>query len=129
MRGRGQDVVVIRKRAAMGNSTDLVRDAGAYASKPGDARRSGRAQGEAGMMPVHLAFAERGHEIAARLGVVTVGAVTHDTTSKGYFWAVYLPGLPNMPRPAKDAEAAKRAILHKVREWCEAAKLISTRRG
>ena len=79
-------------------------------------------------MPVHVTFDERAHTIEARLGVVTVGAVTHDTTSKGYFWAIYLPGMPNTPRPAKDADAARRAILHKVREWCEAARLITAAR-
>lgn len=99
-----------------------------YASKPGDARRTGRVEGAAGLVSVHVEFCERAHEIAVRLGVVTVGAVTHDTTSKGYFWAVYLPGMPQTPRPARDAEAAKRAILHKVKEWCEAARVISTRR-
>lgn len=100
-----------------------------YASKPGDARRSGRVERAAGLMPVHVEFAERAHAIEARLGVVTVGAVTHDTTSDGYFWAVYLPGMSQVPRPAHDADAGRRAILHKVREWCEAAKLISVRRA
>ena len=65
-----------------------------YQSKPGDARRSGRAD-PSGLVPVHVTFDERAHTIEARLGVVTVGAVTHDTTSKGYFWAIYLPGMPN----------------------------------
>jgi hypothetical protein len=118
MRNRGQSFTVeVRKRAPD------------YASKPGDARRSGRAQGAAGgMMPVHVEWSERANQIEARLGVVTVGAVTHDTTSKGYFWAVYLPGMPQTPRPARDSESAQRAIVHKVREWCEAAKLITTRR-
>lgn len=98
-----------------------------YASKPGDARRSGRAERAAGSVPVRIDFHERAHTIEARLGVVTVGAVTHDTTSKGYFWAVYLPGMPQVPRPARDADAARRAISHKVREWCEAAKVITVR--
>jgi hypothetical protein len=100
-----------------------------YSSKPGDSRRSGRVDRAAGLVPVLLDFHESANQIEARLGVVTVGAVTHDTTSKGYFWAVYLPGLPQVPRPAKDADAAKRAILHKVKEWCEAAKLITARRA
>lgn len=130
MSNRGQPFIVeVRKTSAVGKTENMVRDAGAYLSKPGDARRSGRVERAAGQLPVHVVFAERAHEVAARLGVVTVGAVTHDTTSKGYFWAVYLPGLPQIPRPAKDAEAAKRAILHKVQEWCEAAKMISVRRS
>lgn len=125
MRKRGQNFIVIRKPA----STGIARDLGAYASKPGDARRSGRAHDAAGMVAVHVEWAERANQIEARLGVVTVGAVTHDTTSKGYFWAVYLPGFVQTPRPAKDSDAAKRAILHKVKEWCEAAKLITARRA
>jgi len=98
-----------------------------YRSKPGDARRSGRAHHMAALSPCHLDFVERANMIEARLGVVTVGTVTHDTTSKGYFWAVYLPGMPGTPKPARDEDAARRAILHRVREWCEAAKLISVR--
>lgn len=105
------------------------RNGAGYASKPGDARRSGRVHDVAGLAPCHVEFVERANVIEARLGVVIVATVTHDTTSKGYFWATDLPGLPDIPRPAKDTDAAKRAILHKVREWCEAAKLISTRRG
>jgi hypothetical protein len=100
-----------------------------YASRPGDARRSGKAEGQAaGLDAVRIEFHERANQIEARLGVMTVGAVTHDTTSKGYFWAVYLPGVDQMPKPARDDDAARRAILHKVREWCEAAKVISVRR-
>jgi hypothetical protein len=97
-----------------------------YASKPGDARRSGRAD-PGGLMPVNVDFSERSAVIEARLGVVTVGIVTHDTTSEGYFWAVYLPGVSPSPRPARDVEAARRAIVHKVREWCEAARVITVR--
>jgi hypothetical protein len=117
MSNRGQSFVVEVKRSG-------------YASKPGDARRSGKAEGQAaGLEPVRLEFVERSHVIEARLGVVVVGTVTHDTTSKGYFWAVYLPGMMQTPKPARDPEAGRRAILHKVKEWCEAAKLISTRRA
>jgi hypothetical protein len=118
MSNRGHSFVVeVRKRGAD------------YKSKPGDARRSGRADRAAVLLPVHVEFHERANQIEARLGVVTVGAVTHDTTSKGYFWAVYLPGLATVPRSARDAEAAKRAILHKTQEWCEAAKLITAKRA
>ncbi|WP_316234987.1 MULTISPECIES: hypothetical protein [unclassified Bradyrhizobium] len=99
-----------------------------YASKPGDARRSGRANNVAGLLPVHIDFHERAQSIEARIGVVTVGVVTHDVASKGYFWAVDLPGLPKAPRPARDADAAQRAIIRKIGEWCEAAELISARR-
>jgi hypothetical protein len=102
---------------------------GDYTSKPGDARRSGRSGDRAGTLPVHVVFRDRAQSIEARLGVVIVGAVTHDTTSKGWFWAVYLPGLPCVPKPARDVESARDAIAHKVREWCEAAQLISTRRA
>jgi len=119
MSNRGQSFVVEVKPAKRAG----------YASKPGDARRSGKAGGQAaGMEAVRVEFKESAHEIEARLGVMVVGVVTHDTTGKGYFWAVFLPGVDRMPKPARDPEAAQRAILHKVREWCEAAKLISVRR-
>jgi hypothetical protein len=120
MSNRGQSFVVEVKRKRNAD----------YSSKPGDSRRSGRVEvaAEIGLMPVHVDFYDGSAAIEARLGVITVGAVTHDVTSKGYFWAVYLPGFSAVPRPAKDAEAARRAILHKVREWCEAAKVISGRR-
>ncbi|WP_316234719.1 hypothetical protein [Bradyrhizobium sp. SZCCHNR1020] len=97
-----------------------------YQSKPGDARRSGRAGGDAGSAPVRLQFNDRAQALEVRLGVVVVGAVTHDAAN-GWFWAVYLPGMPNTPKPARDIEAARSAISHKVREWCEAANLISAR--
>lgn len=99
-----------------------------YASKPGDARRSGRAEPRGGGQ-VDIQFDDRGSRIDARLGVMTVGAVTHDPNTKGYFWAIYLPGVPNQPRQAGDADKARDAIAHKVREWCEAARLITVRGG
>lgn len=121
MSNRGQSFVVEVKARKRGAD---------YASKPGDARRSGRVEtARAGMMSVYVEFKEHAHEIEARLGVMIVGRVTHDTTSKGYFWAVYLPGVDQMPKPARDPDAARGAILHKVREWCEAAKVISVRRA
>src|SRR4051812_8751445 len=98
MSNRGQSFVVEVRKSRAG-----------YASRPGDIRRSGRAGDKSlGMAPVHVEFCERANQIEARLGVVTVGAVTHDSTSKGYFWAVYLPGLPSVPRPARDVDAARR---------------------
>lgn len=98
-----------------------------YASKPGDVRRSGRVDDGRGVAQIRIEFADVGARIDARLGVVTVGMVTHDPAAGGYFWAVSLPGLPATPRPAGDADKAKSAIEHKVREWCEAARLISAR--
>jgi hypothetical protein len=53
--------------------------------------------------------------------------VTHDPTSRGFFWAIYLPGMTSAPRPARDADKARDAITHKVREWCEAARLVGRR--
>lgn len=100
-----------------------------YASRPGDARRSGRAEAPAGNSAVSIEFKETGSHIEARLGVVVVGTVTHDPASGGYFWAIFLPGMPRSPKPAGDADKGKAAIGHKVREWCEAAKLISARRS
>jgi hypothetical protein len=110
MSNRGQSFVVETRRG--------------YASKPGDARRSGRVE-RAGQVEVH--FTDRGSQIEARVGVVTVGAVTHDPTSRGFFWAIYLPGMTSAPRPARDADKARDAITHKVREWCEAARLVGRR--
>lgn len=127
MRNRGQSfTVVFRKSSAAGKSESLARDVGAYQSKPGDARRSGRAS-PVGAAPVRIEFRDSAQAIEARLGVVVVGAVTHDAAN-GFFWAVYLPGMPNTPRPARDIEGARKAISHKVREWCEAAALMSVRR-
>lgn len=117
MSNRGQSFVVeVKPRGA------------AYASKPGDARRSGRAE-RRGVDLVAITFVDRTGHIDARLGVVTVGTVTPDPNTKGYFWSVDLPGLVSTPRPAGDADKARDAIAHKVREWCEAAKLISARRA
>lgn len=98
-----------------------------YASKPGDARRSGRADRERGQAQVNITFKDSSAQIEARLGVVVVGAVTHDVATGNYFWAVFLPMLPNVPRPAANAEKARAAIAHKVREWCEAAGVISAK--
>lgn len=103
-----------------------------YASKPGDARRSGRADAASarvGVPTVRIEFKDIGSQIEARLGVVVVGSVSHDPAGGCYFWATFLPGLPRTPRMASDAEKAKGAIAHKVREWCEAARVISVRGG
>ncbi|WP_164634993.1 hypothetical protein [Rhodopseudomonas sp. BR0G17] len=101
-----------------------------YASKPGDARRSGRAApgALAGAPVISIEYRETGASIEARLGVVVVGAVTHDPTA-GYFWAVYLPDVPRTPRPAASAVKARSALDHKIREWCAAARLMSARRS
>ena len=73
------------------------------------------------------------HDVAShmdvRLGAVTVGRITHDPTTRGWLWAVFLPDMPRTPRPAADCAKAEAAIVRKVREWCEAARLISVRRG
>jgi hypothetical protein len=117
-RGEGFTVETVRRRAPNAD----------YASKPGDARRSGRIDRARGQAVVTIEFKDSSAQIEARLGVVVVGAVTHDVTTGNYFWAVFLPMMSNVPRPALDAEKAKGAIAHKVREWCEAAGLISVRR-
>ena len=115
---RGQTVVVEVRRKPNGD----------YASRPGDVRRSGRVEARPGNAEVSIEFRDLGSQIEARLGVVVVGSVTHDPAAGAYFWAIFLPGMPRTPRPASDADKGKAAIAHKVREWCEAAKLISTRR-
>jgi hypothetical protein len=118
MSNRGQPFVVEVRRKPNAD----------YTSRPGDARRSGRAEAP-GNAVVSIEFKDIGSQIEARLGVVIVGSVTHDPAAGGYFWAVFLPGMPRSPKPASDADKGKAAIAHKVREWCEAAKLISARRG
>jgi len=120
MSNRGQPFVVEVRRKPNAD----------YASKPGDVRRSGRVDGErAGAAEVSIEFRDCGAQIEARLGVVVVGSVTHDPATGAYFWAIFLPGMPRTPRPASDADKGKAAIAHKVREWCEAAKLITARRA
>jgi hypothetical protein len=122
---RRAPVVVIRKPQGMGPSAHL---AAAYNSKPGDARRSGRVDRAArGHAMVEIDFKETSAQIEARLGVVIVGAVTYDAATGHYFWAVFLPMMSNVPRPAADAGKAKAAIAHKVRDWCEAATLKSVK--
>jgi hypothetical protein len=126
---RGQSAVMCMRRTP---PVKVERKGAGYASKAGDARRSGRADdlraAVRGMASIEIAFLDRGSMIEARLGVIVVGRVTHDPAAGGYFWAIDLPGIPPAPRPAGDPDKAKGAIRHKVIEWCEAAKLISTSR-
>jgi hypothetical protein len=116
-------VVIVRDRRASRSS--------AYASVAGDARRQGRADAKPASPahpPVIIQFVESSASIEARLGVVTVGVVTHDLASGDYFWSVDLALMPRKAQRARTAEKAKEAVAHKVREWCEAARMISARR-
>jgi hypothetical protein len=79
------------------------------------------------MSSVAITFHDSSAEIEARLGVVRVGSVTHDVAAGDWLWSVHLSEMPRVPRRASTAEKAKDAIAHKVREWCEAARLISVR--
>jgi hypothetical protein len=128
MSNRRQSFIVVRKTGAMGKSTDAVRDIGAYLSKPGDARRSGRAAPAEGLLPVHLDAVETSASIELLLGTVTVGAITQNV-GEGYFWDCYLPGFVRKHKPVMDADKARRAIEARVREWCEAAGVVSIKRG
>lgn len=104
---------------------------GKYASQAGDVRRQGRVEAKpthVAQIPVVVDFVESSASIEARLGVVTVGVVTHDLASGDYFWSVDLAQMPHKPQRAGTAEKAKEALAHKVREWCEAARLISARK-
>lgn len=126
--GRGITVQFTSRGRRVAPDTSYV--AGQYESKAGDPRRSGRALPAFGGAPVvALEFRDFGSHIEARLGVVVVGTVTHNPNGGGYFWAVFLPGLPRVPRPALDAGKGMAAIDRKVREWCEAARLMSVRRA
>lgn len=96
-----------------------------YESKLGDPRRSGRATLPAREL---VAFVDHSGRIEARLGVVSVGMISINPADVSgrhpFFWVVNLSGLPDKPRPAGDVEAAKRAIAHHVRQWCDAAGLV-----
>jgi hypothetical protein len=109
---------------------DAAYSPGMYASKPGDARRQGRADrtGDAAGAPAvpSLKFLDTGAAIEARLGVICVARITINPTG-GFLWSCYLPMVPPAPRPAADLEKAQAAIDYKVREWCEAARLIAAR--
>ncbi|WP_315772962.1 MULTISPECIES: hypothetical protein [unclassified Bradyrhizobium] len=80
-------------------------------------------------LPIRITEQESGSKIELRLGVVTVGLITPNPASNGYFYAVNLPGFSPAPVPARDVETARRALQRKVREWCEAASLVTERRG
>jgi hypothetical protein len=128
MRNRRQVFIVeVRKRSGVGNSVDVVRDLTNYVSKPGDARRSGRADPVPRAIPIVLNEHETAAAIEVRLGVMTVATITHDVTGDGYFWALRLPDVSHDRKPARDIDAARRAITRTVREWCEAAGVMSVK--
>ena len=95
-------------------------------SKAGDPRRQGRVE-----LPQRelVAFVELGGRIEARLGVVSVGEIRANPCGgrHEFFWQCHLPACNPAPRPAGDVEKAKSALLHRVREWCEAARLVPRR--
>ncbi|WP_022722967.1 hypothetical protein [Rhodopseudomonas sp. B29] len=99
-----------------------------YASKPGDARRSGRSVAAAGAPVIRIEYRNGAAAIEARLGVIVVGTVTHDPATGGYFWAVFLPDARRTPTPATTEEKARAALDHRIKQWCEAARLITARR-
>lgn len=97
-----------------------------YASKAGDARRSGRAVPASPAREL-VTFIEMPGRVEARIGVVCVAEIRINPASVGrhaYFWACSLPLMSSGPRPANDLDAAKAAIRHRVREWCEAAGVV-----
>lgn len=129
IKGRGVTVQFTRGKRT---PPDTAFVSGQYASKAGDPRRQGRADAgdrRQGQDAVSIEFKECSSHVEARIGVVVVGAVTPDPTSGGYLWSVDLAGMSRMPRPALTMEKARNAIAHKVREWCEAARLITARRA
>jgi len=109
---------------------ERVQDRKRYTSQPGDLRRSGRAApaeprtGQAAA--IALEFVETGATVEARLGVVTVARITINPNG-GFLWAIDLSMVSPSPRSAADLEKAKGAIDYKVREWCEAARLMPAR--
>lgn len=90
--------------------------------RPGDPQRHGRA-----VSPPSddLVFADEAGQVAARLGVITVGAIYINPTGAlhPFMWRCFLPMTPAL-QPARDLDAAKRALAFKVREWCAGAGLV-----
>jgi hypothetical protein len=82
-----------------------------------------------GPLPVFVTEHETSAGIEFRLGVVTVGVVTHNPANNGIVWALFLPGMSVAPKPAKDVHKARLAVRDRVREWCEAARLVQARRS
>lgn len=70
-------------------------------------------------------FTEGGARVHAKLGVVTVAEITINPAGgrHQYRWVVRLPMSPIEHAPASDLDAAKRAVVWKIREWIEAAGL------
>ena len=99
-----------------------------YASGPGDPRRQGVANPQRATPPGVVVFVDCAAGIEARLGGVTVGAVTPDSASGGFVWSVDLAQMSRVPKRALSVDKAKDAVAHKVREWCEAARMVSARR-
>jgi hypothetical protein len=101
-----------------------------YVSKPGDARRQGRAVAAGDRRPgaaqISVTYVETGATIEARLGVICIAQITINPNG-GYLWSCFLPMLRPGPQPAADLDKALAAVDYKVREWCEAARLISAR--
>jgi hypothetical protein len=122
MQERGKPTVVIMRAQQSGKRE-------AYESKAGDARRQGRVLSPNVGGGVSIMFVETSASIEAKLGVVIVGAITHDVASGDYFWSVNLAEMSRVPQRARTIDKAKDAVAHKIREWCEAASLISARRG
>ncbi len=102
-----------------------------FASKAGDARRQGRVdhrvERPAGQGHVAIAFVDVSGTVEARLVVVCVARITVDPAAGGFLWACHLPMIEHAARPATDLDRAKGAGEHQVRNWCEAAGVISAR--
>lgn len=95
-----------------------------YHSKPDDTRRQGRATASAKPKRELVRFVDSGSRVVARLGVITVGEIGINPCAGArhqYFWVCTLPMSSRSPMPASDLDAAKRAVAHKVEEWCDAA--------
>jgi hypothetical protein len=77
---------------------------------------------------IALEFVEVGCAlIEARLGVITVATITLNPAGGGFLWSIDLAAVPRDLRPAADLEKACAAVEYRVRQWCEAARLISAR--
>jgi hypothetical protein len=99
-----------------------------FTSRAGDARRSGKADPAPIAGHVALTFDDSKGRIEARLGVVCVAQISINPAGGGYLWTCFLPMLRRVPAPAADLDKAKSAVDHQVRQWCEAAHVVSVRK-
>jgi hypothetical protein len=99
-----------------------------YASRAGDARRQGRVDRDDALRAADAAgrprieYVSKGGHHAARLGVLTIGAIhpAPEGLRYDYTWLCFLPGSRPMPSPATDFGKACAALTFTIEQWFEA---------